>query len=86
MSALDPALSRWCAAGTVEVDVLGEDLRTWETVPASGHDRCHSERWHDEFHGRDPGCCAGPEERESWACECPCHAERHADTGREGRR
>lgn len=27
---------------------------------------------------RDPGCCAGPEERESWACECLCHAERRS--------
>ena len=68
-------LSRWCAAGAIEVDELGEDYKTWETVSVSGHDWCRGERWHDEYHGKDPGCCAGPEERESWACECDCHAE-----------
>ena len=68
-------LSRWCAAGTIEVDVLREDFKTWDTVTASGHKWCQGERWHDEYHGKDPGCCAGPEERESWACECRCHAE-----------
>jgi len=67
--------SRWCAAGTIEIDVLREDFKTWETVPASGHGWCRGERWHDEWHGKDPGCCAGSEERESWACECDCHAE-----------
>lgn len=72
------ALSRWCAAGTIEVDVLRDDSGTWDTVPASGHDWCHGERWHDEYHGKDPGCCAGPGERESWACECECHAGRRS--------
>ena len=71
-------LSRWCAADTIEVGILREDFKTWDTVPSSGHDWCQNERWHDEYHGKDPGCCAGPEERESWACECGCHAKREA--------
>jgi hypothetical protein len=72
---MTPTLSQWCAAGVVEVDVLRADFKTWATVQASGHEFCSGRRWHDEYHGKDPGCCADLDERESWACECRCHAE-----------
>ena len=76
MAASATALSRWCAAGTIEVEVCEDPgSGVWETRQSSGHGWCQSERWHDEYHGKDPGCCAGPEERESWACECPCHEQ-----------
>ena len=79
----ETTLSRWCAAGVIEVDVC-EDFKTWNTVQASGHDWCRNERWHDEYHGKDPGCCAAPEERESWACGCPCHTSPTPEPDRTG--
>jgi hypothetical protein len=66
-------LSEWCASPTrLEAETTTGD-GGWKTVYQNQHSWCHYQRWHDEYHGKDPGCCATPEERESWACECPCH-------------
>lgn len=74
-------LSRWCANPDGEEAVLYEQSPeggsfTETVIRVSGHDLCRSERWHDRSH---VDCCAGVDEKESWACGCDCHA---GSTGR----
>lgn len=68
------AVSQWCAQETMAMHEYNPDKGDdWLPIEVSGHDWCREWRWHDEYHGKNPGCCASPEERESWACECECH-------------
>ena len=69
----EQTLSRWCAERTITTTHLTTESGEPEDVQMSGHVWCGQQRWHDEYHGKDPGCCASPDEKESWACSCACH-------------
>lgn len=67
-------LSRWCAATEPEIWELntndGDGNWTATPITVSPHDLCRYERRHDRSH---LDCCAGDDEKESWACTCACH-------------
>lgn len=81
-------LSRWCAAGTIEVDVLGEDYKTWKATPMSGHKWCQGERWHDEYHGKDPRLLRRTRRTRimGMSMRLPCGGERKSPASPRGRR
>lgn len=66
-----PKLSQWCATKSYPYEICDDVSKdVWRRVQVSGHNVCLSQRWHDPDHLE---CCARPDERESYACQCPCH-------------
>lgn len=66
------AISRWCAAAEPEIwTSLGLNGDPDEDFPVDQRRRCEFERRHDTHH---IDCCASDNEKESWACTCPCHS------------
>lgn len=78
-----PKVSQWCATKTYPYEAIERRAGRWviRRVRIAGHRLCQGERWHTRDHLE---CCGTPDERESYACECPCHPVRPPGFGGRG--
>lgn len=66
-----PKLSQWCATRYYKMWFSPGIRSQWQREKVPGHAVCAGQRWHDWEH---LDCCGTPDEIESWACRCGCHA------------
>lgn len=79
-----PNLSEWCATKRYRWELgvpAKRGHKEWQPIWYTGHSVCRYQRHHHPDH---LDCCGSPDERESYACECPCHPVRPEGFGGRG--